>query len=155
MPLSQPPSDNLIRQIFTLTDELSEVGPLQAGPLLDSLAVARAIAVIESADTTMTGRVPGPLAGLHLDLAAGELAEAIGPDLGGHAHESAGEQVDDSTRAAAWQLVEACARTIQWHLDHGQTEHTGEQLLALTRAVLHLDAARNASRADDDIPSWP
>jgi hypothetical protein len=155
MPLSQPRSGDLILRICVLTDELSEVGPLRPGLLLDTLAVARAIALVASAGTTMTGGLPGSLAGLHLDLAAGEVVEAFGPDLGGRAHDVVGDQADDSICAAAWQMVEACARTIQRHLDHGRTEHTGEQLLALTRAVLHLDAARNASRPDFGGPSWP
>jgi hypothetical protein len=153
MPLSQPPRDHLILQISELTNDLSEIGPLRAGLLLDSLLVARAMAVIAAAGTTMTGTRSGPLACLHLDLAAAEVAEAFGPGLDVRAHGIANVHVDDSICAATWRLVEACARTIHWHLEHGRTEQTGEQLLALTRAVLQLDAARNAS-SDVGNPSW-
>jgi hypothetical protein len=38
--------------------------------------------------------------------------------------------------------VDRCARTLQQHLDRGAG--TPEELLACTRAVLHLDAARRA-----------
>ena len=123
-------------------------------PARSTRAAAASPSRTPAASRTVTSRQSGPLAGLHLDLAVGEVADAFGQDSDGLAHDFAGDQVDDSTCAAAWQLVQACARTIQWHLDHARTEHTGEQLLALTRAVLHLDSARNASRPDVDSSSW-
>jgi hypothetical protein len=153
--LSQPPSGDLILQICELIDQLSAVGPLRADLLLDALAVARAVTVTAATGTTVTGGHLGLLGGLHLDLAAADIADAFGPDLHVQPHVVTNASVDDSISAAAWRLVAACARTIQWQLEQSRTERSGEQLLALTRAVLQLDAARNASRPGLGSSSWP
>jgi hypothetical protein len=142
-------------QICELTDKLSQGGPFRADLLVDALVVARAVTMTAATGTTVTDRSPGPLSGLHLDLAASDVADAFGPDLCLQPHDVTNASVDDSICAAAWGLVAACARTIKWQLEHSRTEHSGEQLLALTRAVLQIDAARNTWRPDNGSPSGP
>jgi hypothetical protein len=148
-PISRPLSGDLTLQISQLADELSEDGPLRAAPLLDALVVARTVALISAASIVSPGgRCPDPLPGLHLDLAAAEVADAFGPLPEVRVPDVAEIRIDDSVCDAALRLVEQCVQTIQRHLERRPPEHTAEQLLALTRAVLHLDASRNAWRQD-------
>jgi hypothetical protein len=148
-PISRPLSGDLTLQISQLADGLSEDGPLRVAPLLDALVVARTVALIPAASVAgLRGGCPDPLPGLHLDLAAAEVADAFGPAPDVRAPDVAKIRIDDSVCDAAVRLVEQCVRTVQRHLERRSPEHTAEQLLALTRAVLHLDAARNAWRQD-------
>ena len=153
--LSQPSGGGLYLRICELTDKLSQGGPFRGDLLLDALVVACAVTATAATGTTVTEWNPGLLAGLHLDLAASDVADAFGPDLCLQPHDVKTATVDDSVCAAAWGLVAACARTIEWQLEHGRTAHSGDQLLALTRAVLQIDAALNTWRPDNGGPSGP
>jgi hypothetical protein len=106
--------------------------------LLEAVQAARTIA-----EPSATGRATGPLlVGLHLDLASAEIADAADWTEPVHVTCESGGRLDAAAGSAGRMLVDRCARVVQEHLDRGAG--TAEHLLACTRAVLHLDAARRA-----------
>lgn len=113
-----------------------------AAALLEALQVARLLVVTSvtrtSSDVAETG---GLLAGLHLDLAAAEIADVSGLGLPDPVGDFRGGTVDAAARSDGRRLVDRCAWVVQERLDHGPG-FDAEQMLACTRAVLHLDAAR-------------
>lgn len=149
-PAQDPPCGALAKITGALLDRLSAAPGFPAAALLEALQVARTV-VVTSPTRTSTGarEHDGLLAGLHLDLAAVEIADASGlgaPDPFGDHH---GERFDVAAKPAGRLLVDRCARVVQERLDRGSGGAAAgglgaEQLLACTRAVLHLDAARRA-----------
>lgn len=136
--------------VAALADELY-VARRPPGPLLlQALAVARVAAAAASTGPSACAGHGALLAGLHLDLAAGEIAHAAGlnpTDYG------AGVSRGEAAVFAALEgrrLVEWVARVLQHRLRRGPGDAAdrdgldAEQLLACTRAVLYLDAARRA-----------
>jgi hypothetical protein len=91
------------------------------------------------------------LAGLHLDLAAAELADVVGSAGAGWV-EGEGDLADgcgrDLTGAAGRLLMESCLRRLQDRLRRGRAadpDHVDPlEWLSYTRAVLHLHAAQRA-----------
>ena len=111
---------------------------LPVAALLETVHAARVDAATHATDTAAWTR----LVGLHLDLAAAEIAGAANWTEAVPVTREPGGLDDAAAGAPGRMLVDRCARTLQQHLDRGAG--TAEHLLACTRAVLHLDAARRA-----------
>jgi hypothetical protein len=111
---------------------------LPVAALLEALQAARVNAATHATGTAAWTQ----LVGLHLDLAAAEIADAADWTEAVPVTSEPGGQDEAAAGAPGRMLVDRCARTLQEHLDRGAG--TAEHLLACTRAVLHLDAARRA-----------
>jgi hypothetical protein len=103
--------------------------------LLEALHAARSLA-----EASAAGSSAALLVGLHLDLAAAEVAHAAGwrGAVGGPPGD---EPLLAGGRPGGRLLIRRCAGVIQAHLERGGG--SAEQLLACSRAVLHLDAAEH------------
>ena len=137
--------------------ERSEVAELVA-----ALGMARALVL--TVDThegrgDAEGRGSGALlAGLHLDLAAAELADAAG-SAGANWVEGPGDRGDgpdcDPAGAGGRLLVQRCLRVLQDRLRRGPAGSPdlldSHESLSYTRAVLHLHAAQRAWPAAADF----
>jgi hypothetical protein len=139
-----------------LLGELAAAGGFPSGLLLRCLTLIRAV-VAGSATRRTAGSSGSPslLQGLHLDLAAIEVADAAGLTAADPGDDLDGVRVDGPAQAAAGRLLDRCAERIQERLNRGGRDLGADQLLALTRAVLHLDAVRRASRAGDPTGAVP
>jgi hypothetical protein len=109
---------------------------LPVAALLEALQAARVNAATHATGTAAWTQ----LVGLHLDLAAAEIADAA--DGAALVTQRPVAQMDAAAGSTGRMLVDRCTRTVQQHLDRGAG--TAEHLLACTRAVLHLDAAQRA-----------
>jgi hypothetical protein len=108
---------------------------LRCAALLEALHAARNLA--EAAAAGSSGAL---LAGLHLDLAAAEFADAA--DCRGAAGGALRDEPFLADRGSGGRLlIQRCMAVIQAHLERGAG--SAEQLLACSRAVLHLDAAQH------------
>ena len=125
-------------------------------------ALARARALLGRVDVRDGKDVHGLgssalLAGLHLDLAAAELADVVGSAGAGWV-EGVGDRADgpgrDLTEAAGRLLVESCLRRLQDRLRRARAASPAgvepHESLSYTRAVLHLHAAQRAWPAAAD-----
>ena len=108
--------------------------------LLDALQLARTAAGSSTMGSTATA--DALLAELHLDLASAEIAEAFGAARTDDVDDQSAVQQQAADLSSGRLLVERCARVVQEWLDRGSG--TPPELLACTRAVIHLDAARRA-----------
>lgn len=137
-------------RIAALLDEPDARQRLPLAVLLEALALAGAAAVAASTGPSTGAGHGALLAGLHLDLAAVEIAHAAGLNP---ADSGAGVSRGQAAVFAGLEgrrLVDRVALVLQNRLGRGRGDAAepdglgAEQLLALTRAMLHLDAARRA-----------
>lgn len=144
-PSQDPPVGDQAEETAALLDRLAVAQGFPAVALLEALQVARTFAVTSATHpSTDADGTEGLLAGLHLDLAAAEIADVSGSGPPDPVEEPQSERVDAGARSAGRQLVDRCASLVQARLDQDPAGFDAEQLLACTRAVLHLDAARRA-----------
>ena len=124
-----------------LTAQLPTALEFPADRLVEALALARVVAASSATHPPTPAAAQDLLAGLHLDLADVELSDAYGlapPDP----VVVPAAPVDAAAQRAMLELLATCAGTIASHLEHHRDDLAAEQLLASSRAVLHIDAAR-------------
>lgn len=135
---SVPPVGGLACRATRLAEQLPRAREFPLDWLVAALALARLVA---ARSATHPAPAEDLLVGLHLDLADVELTDAYGLPATDPTNVPAGP-LDAAARRAILELLGACAETIQSHLECHRDDLAAEQLLAASRAVLHIDAAR-------------
>jgi hypothetical protein len=142
-------ANDAAQRVDQLLDEVVAAGEFPASLLLRALALVGSLAAGSAARPWVADQILPELSALHLELAAVEITEATGLSLAGPVEDSYGSRPDVATRVAAGRLLDHCISRIHDRLDCGGGDLDGEQLLGLTRAVLHLQAARRTWNAAD------